>query len=56
MCCYLKDDAMVSSHELSNLNISTINAEILWLTLDHPRMNKICIANVYRPPPPPRKC
>ena len=50
VCCYVKDSAMVSSHELSNLNISTINAEILWLTLDHPRMNKICIANVYRPP------
>ena len=50
VCCYVKDGAMVSSHELSNLNISTINAEILWLTLDHARMNKICIANVYRPP------
>ena len=50
VCCYVKDGAMVSSHELSNLNISTINAEILWLTLDHARMNKICIANVYRTP------
>ena len=23
---------------------------MLWITLDHPRMNKICIANVYKPP------
>ena len=40
----------VSSHELCEMNMSTIDIEILWLTFDHPRMKKICLANVYRPP------
>ena len=30
--------------------MSTIDMEIQWITLIHPRMNKICIANLYRPP------
>ena len=50
ICCYVSDDTIVSSHELSHLNVSTIDIEILWFTFEHPRMKKICLANLYRPP------
>ena len=33
----------VSSHELYEMNMSTIDIEILWLIFDHPRMKKICL-------------
>ena len=41
VCCYVKDDKLISSHELSDFDMSLIVIEISWLEIDHPRMNNI---------------
>ena len=43
-----KNDQISSSFELKMLNKSSIDIEILWITISHERMNKICVATVYR--------
>ena len=46
----VKNTVISNAYELAEFNMSTIDMEIQWITLVHPRMNNICIANLYRPP------
>ena len=50
ICIYVKNTVISNAYELADHTMSTIDIEIQWITLVHPRMNKICIANLYRPP------
>ena len=50
VCCYIKSDLIFSDSELSHLNKSTRNIEMLWITLNQPKMKTIIICNLYRPP------
>ena len=50
ICIYVKNTVISNAYELADPTMSTIDTEIQWITLVHPRMNTICIANLYRPP------
>ena len=50
VCAYLSDTIKYSDCELSNLNKSTIDIEIQWVTIKGQFQKEIIIANVYRPP------
>ena len=50
ICCYVRSDLSFSDSELSHFNISLKDIEMLWITLNQPKMKKIIICNIYRPP------
>ena len=50
VCCYIKSDLNFSDSELSHLNKSTKNIEMLWIMLNQPNMKKNILRNLYRPP------
>ena len=50
VCCYIKSGLNFSDSELSQLNKSTKNIEMQWISLNQPYMKKIVLCNLYRPP------
>ena len=50
LCMYIKNGINFSDTTLSDLNLSTIDIEIHWVTIKLPKLREIVIGNVYRPP------
>ena len=48
--CYIKSDIIYSATELEELNVSSKDGEIMWITINQPNMKKILVCNLYRPP------
>ena len=47
---YINITIVHSDTKVSNLNMSSIDIEIQWITLKLPKVREILIGNVYRPP------
>ena len=50
VCLYIKDEILYSENELSNLNLSSEDIEIQWISIRKQNNRILYIANLYRPP------
>ena len=50
VCCYIKNSICYSATDYDNLNKSTRDIEICWVSLNIPLCRKIVVGIVYRPP------
>ena len=50
LCMYINKNINFSDTNLSELNLSSVDIEIQWITIKLPKIREIVIGNVYRPP------
>ena len=50
LACYVKKGIKHSSTEFIDLNVSTKDIEMQWISVDLPSVRQIVIVNIYRPP------
>ena len=50
ICMYIKNNLNFSDNSFCELNLSTINIEIHWISIKLTNLREIVIGNVYRPP------
>ena len=50
LCMYIKQNIEFTNSDICELNCSSKDIEIQWMTLRFPKMRDLIIANVYRPP------
>ena len=50
LACYVKNNIKYSDTEFMNLNISSKDIEMQWLSVSLPNVRQIIIVNIYRPP------
>ena len=50
VCLYVNEDMIFSENELSNLNKSSVDIEIQWISIRKQNNRILYVANLYRPP------